>query len=87
MDENTGFITTASNFKGKKGERFAIQVSARDNHGRIPTNEALEEATVQVMYHDDFVATLQDNNLGTNSHSFLCARQEHLCPDHHPQTM
>ena len=54
MDENTGFITTASNFKGKKGERFAIQVSARDNHGRIPTNEAQEEATAQVTYHDDY---------------------------------
>ena len=48
MDENTGFITTASNFKGKKGQRFTIQVRAHDNHGRIPTNEALEEATAQV---------------------------------------
>ena len=59
MDENTGFITTVSNFKGKKGERFAIQVSARDNYGRVPTNEAQEEATAQVMYHDDSVATIQ----------------------------
>ena len=50
MDENTGFITTASNFKGKKGEKFEIQVSARDNHGRVPTNEAQQEATVQVLY-------------------------------------
>ncbi|XP_068723113.1 protocadherin Fat 4-like isoform X1 [Montipora capricornis] len=48
MDENTGFITTASNFKGKKGEKFEIQVSARDNHGRVPTNEAQQEATVQI---------------------------------------
>lgn len=50
MDENTGFITTASNFKGKKGQRFTIQVSAHDNFGRVPTNEAFEEATVQVKW-------------------------------------
>ena len=49
IDENTGFITTASNFKGKKGERFTIKVSAYDNHGKAPTNEANEEATAQVV--------------------------------------
>ena len=49
MDENTGFITTASNFKGKKGERFVIKVSAYDNHGKAPTNEAEGEATAQVI--------------------------------------
>ena len=48
MDESTGFITTASNFKGKKGQRFTIQVSAHDNFGRVPSNEAFEEANVQV---------------------------------------
>ena len=48
IDENTGFITTASNFKGKKGERFTIKVSAFDNHGKAPTNEADGEATAQV---------------------------------------
>lgn len=48
MDETTGFITTATNFKGKKGERFTIQVSARDNYGRVPTNEVPEEALAQV---------------------------------------
>ena len=48
IDENTGFITTASNFKGKKGERFTIKLSAYDNHGKAPTNEAEEEATAQV---------------------------------------
>lgn len=50
MDESTGFITTASNFKGKKGQRFTIQVSAHDNFGRVPSNEAFEEATVQVKW-------------------------------------
>jgi len=50
MEESTGFITTASNFKGKKGQRFTIQVSAHDNFGRVPTNEAFEEATVQVKW-------------------------------------
>ena len=49
MNEDTGFITTASNFKGKKGERFEIQVGARDNHGRVPTNEAREDAIAQVL--------------------------------------
>jgi len=49
IDENTGFITTASNFKGKKGQRFTIKVSAYDNHGKAPTNEADGEATAQVM--------------------------------------
>lgn len=49
IDENTGFITTASNFKGKKGERFTIKVSAYDNHGKAPTNEADGEATAQVV--------------------------------------
>lgn len=49
IDENTGFITTASNFKGKKGERFVIKVSAYDNHGKTPTNEAEGEATAQVV--------------------------------------
>ena len=48
MDENTGFITTASNFRGKKGQRFTIQVSAHDNHGQVPTNEVQEKATAQV---------------------------------------
>ncbi|XP_078366665.1 protocadherin Fat 4-like [Oculina patagonica] len=48
IDENTGFITTASNFKGKKGERFVIKVSAYDNHGKAPTNEAEGEATAQI---------------------------------------
>lgn len=48
MNEDTGFITTASNFKGKKGERFEIQVGARDNHGRVPTNEAIQEAIAQI---------------------------------------
>lgn len=50
IDEDTGFITTASNFKGKKGERFEIKVSAHDNYGKPPTNEADGEATVQVLY-------------------------------------
>lgn len=50
MDGSTGFITTASNLKGKKGQRFSIQVSAHDNFGRVPTNEAFEEATVQVKW-------------------------------------
>ena len=49
IDKNTGFITTASNFKGKKGERFTIKVSAYDNHEKAPTNEAEGEATAQVM--------------------------------------
>lgn len=49
IDKNTGFITTASNFKGKKGERFTIKVSAYDNHGKAPTNEAEGEATAQVI--------------------------------------
>lgn len=49
IDENTGFITTASNFKGKKGEQFTIKVSAYDNHGKAPTNEADGEATAQVV--------------------------------------
>lgn len=49
IDENTGFITTASNFKGKKGERFTMKVSAYDNHGKAPTNEANGEATAQVV--------------------------------------
>ncbi|XP_067054992.1 protocadherin Fat 4-like [Acropora muricata] len=48
MNEDTGFITTASNFKGKKGERFEIQIGARDNHGRVPTNEAREDAIAQI---------------------------------------
>ena len=48
IDKNTGFITTASNFKGKKGERFTIKVSAYDNHEKAPTNEAEGEATAQV---------------------------------------
>lgn len=49
IDESTGFITTATNFKGKKGERFVIKVSAYDNHGIAPTNEAQGEATAQVI--------------------------------------
>lgn len=49
IDENTGFITTASNFKGKKGQRFTIKVSAYDNHGKAPTNEADGEATAQIL--------------------------------------
>lgn len=55
MEESTGFITTASNFKGKKGQRFTIQVSAHDNFGRVPTNEAFEEATVQVKWCISFL--------------------------------
>lgn len=50
IDEITGFITTASNFKGKKGERFEIKISAFDNHGKPPTNDAEGEATAQVLY-------------------------------------
>ena len=48
MDETSGVVTSASHFDGKKGQRFIIKVSAFDNHGRVPTNEAKEEATVQV---------------------------------------
>ena len=55
MDESTGFITTASNFKGKKGQRFTIQVSAHDNFGRVPSNKAFEEATVQVKWCISFL--------------------------------
>ena len=48
IEENTGNIVSASLFKGKKGQRYTIKVTASDNYGRTPSLEAAEPATVRV---------------------------------------
>ena len=48
MEESTGVIRSASLFRDKKGQWFEIMVTAFDNHGKPPNNQAEQEARVRV---------------------------------------